>query len=170
MKVNMKKTKKISETQIGAISESMAATRLMIESNGRLSPFEPIADDMGIDLLLYDKKTGGAVPLQIKSRTKTLKRHPKIVHFELRRATFNEEQDAYLLAVFVDLSTNELNIKRAWLVPMRELVSVSAKREKKYVIRPSIDMNSQDRYRPYRCKDISEVTNRLIRHFEEVAK
>jgi hypothetical protein len=43
----------------------------MIESNGRLTPFQPIADDDG---LIYDKVTGKSVPIQIKARTNTLKK------------------------------------------------------------------------------------------------
>lgn len=49
----------------------MIANEIMIESNGRLTPFQPIADDDG---LIYDKVTGKSVPIQIKARTNTLKK------------------------------------------------------------------------------------------------
>ena len=90
----------ITETQKGIVAENLVARHLIIESRGRLSPFRAVADDGGIDLLIYDKETGKALPLQIKSRTKTLRCNPKNVHFEIRLATFNENQDAYVLAVF----------------------------------------------------------------------
>ena len=59
---------KLTSTQIGAIGEDIVASGLMIASHGRLSPFQPVADDDGIDLLIYDKKTGKALPIQVKSR------------------------------------------------------------------------------------------------------
>jgi hypothetical protein len=155
---------KITETQKGTIAENLVANHLILESKGRLSPFQPVADDGGIDLLIYDKETGGAVPLQIKSRTKTLRRNPKNVHFEIRLATFKGDQDAYVLAVFLDEGLVE--VKRAWLIPMRELEQVTARRTHKLVLRPSIDMNSKDRYTPYRCEGISDVTRRLIDAFD----
>jgi hypothetical protein len=34
----------LSSTQIGAIAENLVANELMIESKGRLSPFQPIAE------------------------------------------------------------------------------------------------------------------------------
>ena len=54
---------KLTSTQIGALAENVVANELMIESGGRLSPFQPIADDDGIDLLVYDKVTGNALPI-----------------------------------------------------------------------------------------------------------
>ena len=60
---------KLSATQIGAIAENLVANELMIESKGRLSSFQPVADDDGINVLIYDKQTGRAVPIQIKTRT-----------------------------------------------------------------------------------------------------
>ena len=167
---NMKKKKtelrKVTETQIGVIAENLVATHLILESDGRLSPFKPMADDEGRDLLVYDKITGNAVPLQIKSRTKTLKRYPRIVHFEVRKATFNKDQAAYVLAVLFDSDPRELYIKRVWLVPMNEWVQIAAERPEKYVIRPSVEMQSKDKYSPYRCEGIAEVVRRLIHMFE----
>jgi len=124
-----------------------------------------MADDGGVDLLVYDKATGNAVPLQIKSRTKTLKRNPKIVHFEVRRATFKQEQDAYVVAVLID--PGELNIRQVWLIPMRKLPQVARQGAEKLVIRPSRDIKSRDRLTPYRCGDIAEVARRLISDCEK---
>lgn len=61
-------------TQIGSIAENLVANALMVASHGRLSPFWPVADDDGIDLLIYDKESGRALPAQVKSRTVALKR------------------------------------------------------------------------------------------------
>ncbi len=61
---------RLTSTQIGAIGESVVAVGLTLTSKGRLAPFKPFADDDGIDLLIYDKETKRALPIQIKSRTK----------------------------------------------------------------------------------------------------
>ena len=157
----------VTETQIGAIGESLVSTQLMLESNGRLSPFHPMADDTGIDLLIYDKKTGHSIPVQVKARTKTLTRHPKILHFQVRKATFKEEQHAFLLAVYIDTKDNNWVIGRAWLIPMRELQNVTGERADRLVLRPSIDIRSKDKYSKYRCKDMLEVINKMIADCEE---
>jgi hypothetical protein len=126
-----------------------------------------MADDTGIDLLIYDKVTGHALPVQVKTRTKTLKRHPKILHFQVRKATFKEEQHAYLLAVYVDTKEKSWVIGRAWLIPMRELQIVAGDRTERLVFRPSIDIRSKDKYSRYRCENMSEVVARMIADCEE---
>jgi Holliday junction resolvase-like predicted endonuclease len=60
---------KISETQKGAIAENLICNWLMSESDGRLSPYRPVADDGGIDLLVFDRKTRHTLLFQVKSRT-----------------------------------------------------------------------------------------------------
>ena len=157
----------ISDTQKGAAAEDLVATQLIVRSGGGLSPFTPVADDMGIDLLVYDKKTGRSLPFQVKSRTKTLWRSPNIVHFEVRMETLNDKQDAYPLAILVAGEAIELTVTRAWLIPMRKLRSVAASRKEKLVIRPSQSPNSKDRFSPYRCEDMGEVVRRLLSEFGE---
>lgn len=103
----------VTATQLGAIGENLAANGLIVASDGRLAPFSPVADDGGIDLLVYDKVTGRAVPLQVKTRTGTLRGHPQITHFEVRKATFTEHPEGFLLAVLFELES--LEVRRAWL-------------------------------------------------------
>ena len=55
----------MTETQKGAIAEDYVATQLILELRGQLSPFKPISDDEGIDLLVYERETGRALPLQV---------------------------------------------------------------------------------------------------------
>ena len=45
----------------------MVASALLIASNGRLSPFAPLADDHGIDLIVLDKVTRRTLAIQVKS-------------------------------------------------------------------------------------------------------
>jgi hypothetical protein len=156
----------ITSTQLGSINENLVASRLMIESGGRLSPFQPLADDMGIDLLVYDKLTGHCIPLQIKSRTKTVSKHPKTVQFKVRFATFNPNQLAYVLAVLAN--TSEMKVKRAWLIPMEKLERISSKRKDSYVIRPSVDINSKDKFTPFRYVNMADVAKKLLDDFDSM--
>lgn len=51
----------LTSTQRGKIAELHVATALMAQSNGRLSPFEPLSDDHGIDLVVLDKVTSASI-------------------------------------------------------------------------------------------------------------
>ncbi|MCP4552155.1 MAG: DUF4365 domain-containing protein [Bacteroidetes bacterium] len=159
----------LSSTQIGIIAENLTANELMIESGGRLSPFQPIADDDGIDVLIYDKVTGAALPIQIKARTNTIKKAGKeersnTVHFEVRKATHRDDRHALLLCVL--LSHDLRSTERAWLLPLSELASITNTKEKKYVIRANKQLSTNDRYKKYQCANIAEVGQRLIAEFE----
>jgi len=159
----------LTSTQIGALAENIVANELMIESKGRLSPFQPIADDDGIDVLIYDKKTGKALPIQIKSRTSTIKKRGSkergnTVHFEVRKSTIKVERRAYLLCVL--LSDSLRKTERAWLIPLSEMPNIATERETKYVIRANKQISSKDRYKQFQCKDMHEVVESLIKIIE----
>jgi len=149
----------LTSTQKGAIAENMVANQLILESDGQLSPFAPVADDDGIDMLVYDKITGKAVPLQIKSRTKTIKKSPKVVHFEVRKATLKQDKRGYVLAVL--LSEDIKSVRRAWLIPMGDIPRLAKETATKYVLRPSKDMASRDKYTGHRCENINAVVQGL---------
>ena len=154
----------VTATQKGAIGESIVAIQLILESGGRLSPFTPLADDDGIDLLIYDKLTGHAAPLQVKTRTRTVKRTPNIVHFQVRRATFDPRVVGFVLGVL--LNSEGTNVQRAWLIPMQDLPEVARTDEKSLVLRPNMKMDSQDKFMPYRYEGIAGVASRLCEHFD----
>ncbi len=149
----------LTATQKGAIAENLIANRLIIESDGQLAPFVPVADDDGLDMLVYDKKSGKALPIQIKSRTKTLRRAPKVVHFEVRRATLKQDRRGCVLAVL--LTEDMKTVLQAWLIPMQDLSKMARETTTKYVLRMSKDSSSKDKYSPYRCESIGEVAARL---------
>ena len=46
----------------------------MKASDGRLSPFQPLADDDGLDVLFFDKVTGNSVAIQLKCRTVSIRK------------------------------------------------------------------------------------------------
>ena len=160
---------KLSSTQIGAIAENLVANELMIESQGRLAPFQPIADDDGLDVLIYDKVTGRAVPIQIKARTNTLRKkgsqeRGNVAHFEVKKSTHRDDRHALLLCVLLapDLRSTE----RAWLLPLHELPFLCTVKESKYTVRANKLLTSNDRYKKFRCANIAEISRLLIEYFE----
>jgi hypothetical protein len=159
----------LTTTQIGALAENLVANELMIESKGRLSPFQPVADDDGIDLLIYDKRTGRSCPIQIKARTNTINKRGKqersnTAHFEIRKSTFNDSRNTMLLCVL--LSKDLRSTERAWLVPFSELKVLTRQSPSKYVIRANKLLSSKDKYSPYQCRSINEVVERMFAQFD----
>ncbi len=156
---------RLTTTQIGALAENIVSNELMKFSGGRLTPFAPLADDDGIDVLIFDKNTGKAIPIQVKARTITLKKtgsqeRGNTVYFQVRKATFKAKRHAYFLGVLLNSDLNA--VERAWLMSMRDLKKVATERPEKYVVRPSRQLNSKDRCSPYQCRSLAEVTKRLL--------
>ncbi len=119
-------------TQIGAIGECLVAAGILEASGGRLSPFKPIADDDGIDLLLFDKHTRKATPVQIKCRRSFDDPKAQTVQFDVRLKTFAAEGERYLLCVKL---TGAL-VDTLWLIPARDLSTVARETPSKLVIVP----------------------------------
>lgn len=160
----------LSSTQIGAIAENVVANALMKQSNGRLSPFRSVADDDGIDLLVYDKHTGNAVPVQVKSRTGALKRSGsnepgKVVHFEVRESALKEYDLAHVIAVL--LSEDLAAIRCAWFIPMTHISEKARKGTEKFVIRASYDAASKDKFSSYRCTAEAGLAHRVVQALEK---
>jgi hypothetical protein len=155
----------LTSTQIGAIGENLLVNAVMKASDGRLSPFQPLADDDGLDVLFFDKLTGHSVALQLKCRTVTLMKrnsHERgnVAHFEVRKATFNEARRAFLVAaLFNDELTHFI---ATWFVPMSELPKIARSGGEKWVIRPSKAASTGDRYTRYRCVTAEELAERII--------
>lgn len=155
----------LSSTQIGAIGENLLVNAVMKGSSGRLAPFQPLADDDGIDCLFWDKATGQSVAIQLKCRTVTLykpgtKERGNQAHFEVRKTTFNETRRAYLVA---GLCNEELTgFVVTWLVPMSILPELARNSTTKWVIRPNKSESSADRFASYRCTSVDELVQRII--------
>lgn len=148
----------LTSTQIGAIGESVVAIGLTLASRGRLAPFSPFADDDGIDLLIYDKETKRAIPIQVKSRTKFDNDKAQTVQFDVQKSTFTDKGGSHLLAVLLDGA----NLVCAWLVPMNEMVDTARDGGNKLIIVPSAKPTSNDRFTPYRRHSFEEITQDLI--------
>ncbi len=159
----------LTSTQIGAIGENLLVNAVMKASDGRLTPFQPLADDDGLDVLFFDKLTGSSVAVQLKCRTVTIRdpytgKRGNTVHFQVRQATFKEARRAYLVAA---LFNEELtSFVATWFIPMAVLPTMSKDIGGKWVIRPSKSATSADRFSPYRCMTPEELAQRIVAECE----
>lgn len=154
----------LSSTQIGAIGENLLVNAVMKASDGRLSPFQPLADDDGLDVLFFDKLTGRSVAIQLKCRTVTLfkpgtKERGTSTHFEVRRATFNETRRTYLVAALMNDDLTQFIA--TWFIPLALLPQIGRSAAKKFVIRPNTAASSKDKFISYRCS-MPELVARII--------
>ncbi len=152
---------RLTTTQIGAIGEDIAATQLMLASGGRLTPFKPCADDDGVDLLVFDKATRRSATLQIKTRMKLDDPRAQTVQFDVRKKTYSDASDAWLLALLL----NGADIQCCWLIPMQQLPDVSRDTATNFSITPSAKASSNDRYTGFRHHSFSEAAMVLTNHF-----
>jgi hypothetical protein len=156
-------TPRLSSTQIGAIGENLLVNAVMKASNGRLSPFKSIADDDGLDVLFFDKKTGKSVAIQLKCRTKT-DSGGNTVQFDVREATFKEERRAFVVAALLNEKMTEFVC--SWFIPMNEVKRVGRKKTSKYVLTPNKTENSADKYKEFRCGSVDELAKCIIKDCE----
>ncbi len=157
--------KYLTTTQKGTVAESIVACQIILASEGRLCPFLPVADDGGVDLLVFDKKTRNAVPVQVKSRTATLRRFPNCVHFQIRKKTFSDTPGTAVIAMLFDWDKQEPGCM--WLLPGDYVAAKAAGRGNYYVLQPSIAENSNDKWRQFRCETFEKLVHRLISLIEE---
>ncbi|WP_395023380.1 hypothetical protein [Dongia sp.] len=155
----------LTSTQVGVIGENLLINEIMKASEGRLAPFQPMADDDGLDVLFYDKITGNSVAVQLKCRRAALKsartkKPGNTIHFEVRKATLKEARQAYLVGALFNPEITEF--LATWLVPLDQLQKIARSTPTKFVIRPSKSEESQDRFVSFRCSNIVELARRII--------
>jgi hypothetical protein len=148
----------LTSTQRGAIGEGVAATGLMLASGGQLSPYRPVADDDGVDLLLVDKLSRSIVQLQVKCRTKVDDGKAQTVQFDVQLGTFAEGAKGYVLGILLDGAA----LQKAWLVPLARLRAVAKSSPGKLVIVASAKNESKDRFRIYRHDDFESVAQAIL--------
>ena len=151
---------RLTSTQIGAIGESLVAAGLMAASGGRLAPFKPLADDDGIDLLLFDKLAGTAIPLQVKSRTGFDDPKAQTVQFDIQQSTF-AERGYSLLALL-----NGTAVRKVWLIPGERLAEVARRKAGKFVVVACAKAGSNDRYREFRHDSLEVVARETLRQID----
>lgn len=151
---------KLSTSQSGKIAECFVAAAIMASSGGRLSPFAPLADDHGVDLVILDKDNGRSLPVQVKSwlgGEHGSKR--KNVQFDVRKATFQRDTGAALVAIILD--PKAMSMEAAWVMPMAVVPSISTGQSEKFALSPSRSPESQDRYARYRHHDTASMVGAL---------
>ena len=148
----------LTSTQRGAIGESVAATGLMLASGGRLSPYKPIADDDGVDLLLVDKLSRSIVQLQVKCRTKVDDPKAETVQFDVQLNTFSPKAEGYVLGILLSGAV----IQKAWLIPLAELRSVARSSSEKLVVVASAKDNANDRFRRFRHDGFESIARLIL--------
>ena len=159
-----KEKAKVTETQKGIIGEYLISTYLILESHGRLSPAFTWADDSGIDLIVHDKETNNSISVQVKSRFKP---DNSTIQFVVRKATFIEAENSYLIAAWLDIESKKIGINCSWIIPFNDLKKIARNTNGEYVIKPSWKDSSKDKFTPYRCKDMKNLTEHLIKIFDE---
>ncbi len=59
------------------------------------------------------------------------------------------------------------SVERAWLFPMKDIPKIAGERRDKYVLRPSKQLETKDKFKKYQCKDLAEVAARIIRTLQK---
>ena len=147
----------LTSTQRGKIAELHVATALMSQSGGRLSPFEPLSDDHGIDLVVLDKLSGRALPIQVKSWLLDPEKPVKTVQFDVQTSTFSEGKSGALICVVMNAET--LAIEMAWMIRTIDIPTIATDRPDKYALVPSLLANSKDKYAANRHASIASLTD-----------
>jgi len=152
----------LSTTQKGKLGEALVASTLMLASNGRLSPFTPLSDDCGVDLIVLDKKTSRTLQIQVKCRSE--KERPNRALFGVRKASMRNGPECYLLAFFFNSKNPALT--QSWFMPMPEVRTLGVDKPDEYSIAPSSALNSQDRYVEYRRENVGELVAAILKELE----
>lgn len=155
----------LTSIQIGAVGEAVVAAGLILASKGRFAPFKPFADDGGIDLLIYDKASGAALPLQVKCRTGTDSAANGTVEFNVRLSAFKEGSGTYILAALLQ----ECAIQVAWLVPPSEFWALALRKPGKLVMVASPKPEADDKWRRFRHGGLDSLVQEIGRHLAENA-
>ncbi len=148
----------LTTTQVGAIGECLVAAGMLEASGGRLSPFKPVADDDGMDLLLFDKVTRKAIPLQVKARRNFDDPKSQTVQFDVRLKTFAREGEGYLLCIKLEGAS----VGTLWLIPSADLPTIARQTPTHLTVVPSARVTSRDRLTPYRVTSFAQAAERIL--------
>ena len=149
----------LTSTQIGKIGENLLMNSVMTESEGRLSPFSPIADDDGLDILFFDKQTGGSIALQLKCRNRTNPNKPQI-YFKLRKATFNGSRNTFLVAAL--FNSDRTKFECMWLIPMSHFNKSKNGKSNSHSFKASIALDSKDKFLEYRYLEPKKLAAKIL--------
>jgi hypothetical protein len=143
----------LSAIQKGKVAEMVVGAAIMHASSGRLTPFVPLADDNGLDLILFDKVSGMTTPVQVKARFAVAPWN--VCEFNIRATACKAHYNGYLLAVHIDPKSMALEV--AWLVPINALPVIAPIRDGRYLLSASIAENVRDKAAPYRHYSMNTI-------------
>lgn len=150
----------LSSMQKGNIVESQIANLLMLASNGNLSPFLPLVDDAGIDLILTAKGTYNTLFLQIKSRFKTTQHYKNRLDFTIQKSSIINSPKLYVLCVYFNQELGE--IETMWLIPSHDFFKGAIELAKSYRIVASRSDKSSDKWSKFKVTSQTLVKNLSI--------
>jgi len=147
----------LSSTQKGTIGELIVSAGILEASNGRLSPFKPVADDDGLDLLVLDKDSRRTLAIQVKCRRGVDHPDAQTVEFDIRLKTFVEAADGYVLCVRME----GFEAKTFWLIPSSELRRIAREKNGLLVVVASAKPGSADKFSRYRLTTFAQVVEKI---------
>lgn len=152
------------QAKLDRIGRSLAATRLHLDSDGRLIPFVPAFDSDGTELIVHDKSTGAGLPLRVVTQTRTDCTNNEIVAFDIRSGPQTPNLPARLLAVLLDPDCTY--VRQAWLFSTATLNAGRPNEETDLHITLSAAATGHDMNSPYRHSDMRSVVQYLVRILE----
>jgi hypothetical protein len=156
-------------SRVGKAVEHLVAAGCILISDAKLNVSTSLVDDEGVDLVFHQRGGTATLAVQVKSRstdTSVLKKRRFIA--DVRKATFEERDDLYMLFVVVDRSTATLG--PVWLVPSRDFAEQSTTSGGKSLrISANAGQDARDRWLPYRL-DFDELPRRILEVLEHLER
>lgn len=146
----------LSPVQKGKIVEAHVANQIMLLSEGELSPFLPIADDAGIDLVVTRKRRFSTLFLQVKSRFKASNRNKNRLDFQVEKESIVDSPQMFLLCVY--FPEKEGTIRQMWMIPASVVIAKAIPLESAYRIVANWRDGSNDSWAPYRVSPVELVS------------
>lgn len=155
----------------GDIVEDRIKELLLLHGQGLLNIYKPVIDIEGVDLIVVKSGQFHPIFLQIKGRYNLHKDRSLIL--SVRVKTFNPHLNYYVIGVFFDPKTLEIN-ENILLIPSKDLVKnaitvKSKKRGEWYRIVSGLTENYAGKWAKYLINK-NELATRLIEKFEEINK
>lgn len=152
----------------GVAVEYLIAASCMLASASELNVSTNLVDDEGVDLVFHRRDRPATLAVQIKSRSWSASSMRKGERFitNIRRATFRERADLFLLFVAVDAQFADYG--PVWLVPSVEVAEVLASKKGPTLrFDASAAPASVDRWSKYRLER-SQLPGRLLSALDEL--
>lgn len=154
----------------GAAVEYLIAASCMLASGFQLNVSTNLVDDEGVDLVFHRRDGSATLAVQIKSRSwsaRTMRNRERFIA-DVRRATFRQRDDLYLLFVAIDAQFADYG--PVWLVPSVDFAEIlGSKAGSTLRFSASASPASSDRWSKYRLER-SGLPDRLLSALDELER